>query len=231
MGPHRQDVPLRDRRGERDARRPLPRAIAAAHLSLHVRARVHGGVPVLLVDRRRVRRLRRPPGEPRRHADGGVAGAAAEAAGLQDADGVAVPVGVIVRRRLQRRLQRSDHRGAAAHGRRRIQLPARVGVAVARRRRPRRPDRGDDRHRPCHVHARAPGPERVRARGRRPLSRVFHLRARPGQHVGHVPAARPRPARPQRDGRLVAPPRRVQPRLEPCQGWPTCRCPAAGRCR
>src|SRR2546429_7235677 len=42
---------------------------------------------VLLGDRGRFQRLRRPPGEPRRHACGGVAGAAREAARVQTADG------------------------------------------------------------------------------------------------------------------------------------------------
>ena len=45
----------------------------------------------LLGDRGRVQRLRRPPGEPRRHACGGVAGAAREAAGVQTADGWSFP--------------------------------------------------------------------------------------------------------------------------------------------
>jgi predicted dithiol-disulfide oxidoreductase (DUF899 family) len=45
-------------------------------------ARLQGGVPVLLGDRRRVQRHRRSPGEPRRHALGGVAGAARETAGV-----------------------------------------------------------------------------------------------------------------------------------------------------
>ena len=85
---------------------PLPRALAAPRLPLHVRARLHGGVSVLLGDRGRVRRPRRPPGQPRRHAVGGVAGAAREAAGIQAADGVDVPLGVLARQRLQRRLQR-----------------------------------------------------------------------------------------------------------------------------
>ena len=57
--------------------------------------RLHGGVCDLLDDRGRVRRLRRPPGEPRRHAFGGVAGAAREAAGVQAADGVDVSLGVL----------------------------------------------------------------------------------------------------------------------------------------
>ena len=58
---------------------------------------------------------------------GGVAGAAREAAGVQAADGLDVSLGVLVRQRLQLRLPRLVHRGAAARGRRRIQLPARAG--------------------------------------------------------------------------------------------------------
>ena len=88
VGPDRQGVPIRHRRGERLAGGSLPGALAAARLPLHVRARLQGGVSVLLGDRRRVRRLRRPPGQPRRHAVGGVAGAAGEAAGVQAADGL-----------------------------------------------------------------------------------------------------------------------------------------------
>ena len=45
---------------------------------------------------------------------GGVAGAAREAAGVQAADGMDVSLGVLVRQRLQLRLQRLVHRGAAA---------------------------------------------------------------------------------------------------------------------
>src|SRR5262245_51711933 len=75
VGADRQGVPIRDRRGERLAVRPLPRALAAARLPLHVRARLQGGVSVLLGDRGRVRWLRRPPGQSRRDALGGVAGA------------------------------------------------------------------------------------------------------------------------------------------------------------
>ena len=44
VGPNRQDVQVRHRRGQRFARGPLQRAFAAAHLSLHVRARLHGGM-------------------------------------------------------------------------------------------------------------------------------------------------------------------------------------------
>src|SRR5256886_5698727 len=73
---------------------------------------------------------------------------------------------------------------------------------------------------------------------------------------GHVPVARPRTQGAQRDGPLVAPPRRIQEGLSdawrfwlsrrcsslpaqpspssgarPCRRWARCRCPAAGRCR
>src|SRR3989442_9730782 len=58
---------------------------------LHVRARLHGGVSALLGDRGRVRRLRRSPGQPRRHAFGGFAGASPEAAGVQAAAGRTFP--------------------------------------------------------------------------------------------------------------------------------------------
>jgi predicted dithiol-disulfide oxidoreductase (DUF899 family) len=54
------------------------------------------------------------------------------------------------------------------------------------------------------------GNERVRARGRRRLPRLFHLCARTGRPLGHVPVARPRPQGAQRDRRLVAPPRRIR---------------------
>ncbi len=57
--------------------------------------------------------------------DGGVAGAAREAASVQAADGLDVSLGIFGRRRLQLRLQRLVHRRATARGRHRIQLPAR----------------------------------------------------------------------------------------------------------
>ena len=59
--------------------------------------------------KRWVQRLRRPPGEPRCHALGGVSCAAREAAGIQAADGVDVSLGVIAQQRLQLRLQRLVH--------------------------------------------------------------------------------------------------------------------------
>jgi hypothetical protein len=76
LGSHRQGVPLRDRRRHSVPRRSLQRTLAAAHLSLHVRARLHGRVSVLLGDRGRLRRLRRSPRESRCHALRGVTGSA-----------------------------------------------------------------------------------------------------------------------------------------------------------
>src|SRR5436309_9082355 len=61
VGSDRQGVSIRDRRGERLAGRPLPRALAAPRLPLHVRARLQGGVSVLLGDRGRLQRVRRAP--------------------------------------------------------------------------------------------------------------------------------------------------------------------------
>ena len=72
------------------------------------------------------------------------------------------------------------------------------------------PVRRHVRHRPRHLPARPAGPERVRARGRRRLPRLFDLRARRRRHLGRLPVARPRPERPQRDRRVVASPRRVR---------------------
>src|SRR6266700_1297034 len=184
LGPDRPGVPLRDRRRHGVPRRSFPGTLAAARLSLHVRARVRRRVPVLLGDRGRLRRLRRPPRQPRRHALRGVAGSARETAGLPAADGLELPLGVLVRQRLQLRLPGGGHQGAVGVGRRRNGL-------------------GD-------VPARRARRERVRARGRRRLPHLLGVRARPGRPVGHVPVARPRATRPQRNRLLVAPPRRVR---------------------
>ena len=81
-----------------------------------------------------------------------------------------------------------------------------------------RPVRGHERNRRGHVHAREAGHERVRARGRRRLPHLFRLCARTGRPLGHVPVARPRPQGAQRDGPLVAPPRRVRQALSEVVG-------------
>src|SRR5262249_43816649 len=135
-----------------------------------------------------------------------VAGAAREAAGVQAADGLELSVGVVVRERLQRRLRCGAHGGGAAVRHGRIQLQdGKVAPAAGPG------DRSRRRHGLGDVHAGETGPERVRARGRRRLPRLFLLFARTGRPLGHVPVARPRPHRAQRGrgGHLVAPPRRV----------------------
>ena len=72
----RQELPWvrvdKEYRFETDEAAPRWRISSAAarssRLSLHVRPRLHGGLPVLLDDRGRLQRLRRPSGEPRCHA-------------------------------------------------------------------------------------------------------------------------------------------------------------------
>src|SRR5262249_28318098 len=55
-----------------------------------------------------------------------------------------------------------------------------------------------------------PRHERLRARGRRRLPYLFGLRARARWPLGHVSMARPRAPWTQRNGLLVAPPRRIR---------------------
>ena len=109
--------------GERLAGRPVPRALAAARLPLHVRAGLHRRLPGLLGDRRRLQRLRvhlanhdvmlwavsRAPLE--------------KLQALQAADGLELPVGLLVRQRLQLRLRRRRSPRSSSVGRRRVQLP------------------------------------------------------------------------------------------------------------
>ena len=64
-----------------------------------------------------------------------------------------------------------------------------------------------------HLPSRPAGHERVRARGRRRLPHLFHLCARTGRPLGHVPVARPRPQGSQRGAPVVATPRRIRPGL------------------
>ncbi len=108
-----------------------------------------------------------------------------------------------------------SHQGAVAVGSRRVQLP-RGGPTSARG------QRGESVHRRPHVErwdrladvqARRARRERVRARGRRRVPHLLGVRAGDRRPVEHVPVARPRPTRSQRDGLVVAPPRRVQPQV------------------
>src|SRR5207237_9616262 len=93
-----------DRGGDRLAGGPFPTALPATHLPLHVRARLHGGVSVVLSDCGWLQRICDSLGEPRRHALGGVAGASSQASSVQTANGLDVSVGVLRRWRFQLRL-------------------------------------------------------------------------------------------------------------------------------
>src|ERR671918_442894 len=218
LGSDRQGVPLRDRGGHGVPRRYLQGTLAAPRLSLHVRARVHRWVSCLLGDRRWFRRLRRPSREPRRPPLRRVASTAREAAGVQAADGVELPVGVVVRERLQLRLPGRVHRGAAAVGSPRVQLPRerREAVARGRQRGPARRVGSHDRHGLGDLHAGGSWYERVRSRGWLRVPHLLSLRAGRGRALGHVPVARPGTARAKRDGDpgpLVPSARRVRQRV------------------
>jgi len=91
--------------------------------------------------------------------------------------GVDISVGVVIRRRLQLRLQRVVHRAATAHGVGRLQLPVdeRHAGPASRRQGACRRIGGHDRNRRGHVPARIAGHQRVRARGRRGLPHLFRL--------------------------------------------------------
>ena len=104
----RQDLPWvridKDYQFDGFSRRPLPRPFATPCLPPHVRARLQRGLSVLLGDRGRLQWNPSPSGEPRCHALGDIAGAAFKAASVQTAVGMDLPVGIVVRQRLQLRL-------------------------------------------------------------------------------------------------------------------------------
>jgi Bacterial protein of unknown function (DUF899) len=102
---------------------------------------------------------------------------------------------VVLRKRLQLRLRGRVHRGAAAVGKRRVQLP-----------RDRYPQRASRPRHSCRLwHRRgdsdagSAGDERVRARGRRRLPHLLRVHPWAGRPLGNVPVARPRATRAQRD--------------------------------
>ena len=68
--------------GKASLARSIQRAFPVIDLPLHVWPRLCGRVSKLFGDRGRIQRLRGPPGQPRRHAFGGIAGAACETAGV-----------------------------------------------------------------------------------------------------------------------------------------------------
>ena len=113
-------VRVRHRGRAEELGRPVRRSFAADRLPLHVRPRLGRGLPELLVAGRSHRSPTRPPRAPRRRLGRRLAGPAREAAGLPNPHGMVVPVGLVVRQRLQLRLQGLlDRRAAVA----RVQLP------------------------------------------------------------------------------------------------------------
>ena len=112
-----------------------------------------------------------------------VSRATREAPVIQAADGLDLSVGVVVRQRLQLRLPGGVHRGAAALGRSRVQLPlgGRAGIPRGRQRGANRRVGSLVRHRLGDVHARGARHERVRARGgRRPHTYSAYARGLDG---------------------------------------------------
>src|SRR6185437_5112161 len=101
LGADRQAIPVRHRRWQGFAGGPVPRTLATTRLSLHVRAGLQRGLSLLLDDRRWVQWICRTPGPSRRDAVGHFARTAGEAAGLQAAVALDLPVGIIVRKRFQ----------------------------------------------------------------------------------------------------------------------------------
>jgi hypothetical protein len=92
---------------------------------------------------------------------------------------------------------------------------SRRGESLARR------DRVERWNRLADVQARRARHEHVRARGWRRIPHLLDVRARAGRPLGHVPVARPRATRSQRDRLLVAPPRRLRQRVTRAEGCAT----------
>ena len=111
LGQGREELCVRRPGRQGNAGRPVRRAQPAHRLSLHARSRLEGRLPELLVPRRPFRRRRDPPRPARRDADRRFARAARRDRGLQEAHGLEVQMGVVVRQRLQLRLRRLVHPG------------------------------------------------------------------------------------------------------------------------
>ena len=91
----------------RSFRRPQP----AYRVPLHVRPGLGGGLPKLFLSGGSFRRLHHPPRQSRHHAGGGFTRSARRDRSLQEAHGLEVSVGLVVRQRFQFRLSRFLHAG------------------------------------------------------------------------------------------------------------------------
>ena len=110
-------LPVRNRRRNGHAGRTLRRSPPAPHLPLHDGPGLGGGLPVLLVLGRQLRRHRRPPGAPRHHPGCRFTCAHRCDRGLQATDGLDVHLGLLPRQPVQLRHEgqlRSDRPGRPA---------------------------------------------------------------------------------------------------------------------
>ena len=94
----------------RAVRRPQP----VDRLSFHAGAGLGGGLPRLLLPRRPSRRRVAASGAPRRQPGRRLPCAARQDRGLQDPHGLALPLGLVVRQRLQFRLRRVVHAASSS---------------------------------------------------------------------------------------------------------------------
>ena len=186
------DYRFDDRRGRCFAGRPVPGTFATPRLPLHVRSRLQGRLPFVLVDRRRIQRHHHPLDAPRRHVFGGVSRAAGEVAGVQAADGLEHSPGR--RRPTATSISTSMFPSPKNSNARASNSTTSASRPCAGRRRwsrhpcasdTRRPGAGRSHggHRCRHLRPRTDGRERIRARRRRHLPHLLRLLARRGRHL------------------------------------------------
>src|SRR5690348_6560247 len=101
MGEARQGISLRDLLRREVAYRPVSRPLAVARLSPDVRAGLPRALSILFGDRRRLRWFLAAPRASRRRARGGLARAVREDRCLQGKARLELPLGVLLRKRLQ----------------------------------------------------------------------------------------------------------------------------------
>src|SRR5258708_5782115 len=158
LGKSRQGLCVRWAEGQGDTRGSLRRAKPIDRVSLYARPGLEGRLPELLVHFGPYRWQRGASGSARREARGGLASAAGADRGVQEADGLAVSLGVVECDRFQLRLSSVDVEGRAGERRGVLQL---FHAEI--------PERGTARH------------ERVlQGWSRQHLPHIFELRSRAG---------------------------------------------------
>src|SRR3984885_5577851 len=102
MGENYEELCFRSTRWHRDAGGSIRWAQPTGYLPLHVRTRLAGGLPELLVRVRPYRGRDSASGGPRRDDGDGLTRASGQNRGVQEAHGLALQVGVLLRQRFQR---------------------------------------------------------------------------------------------------------------------------------